>query len=98
MIAVGRLSHSQALEECLAPPPEAPKNPDAVGATIHRLNTKDGKSFYAKRKTTVEPVFGIIMEVMGFRRFLLRGVEAVNGEWRLVCLAFSLKRLCVLRA
>ena len=52
-----------------------------------RLTTVSGKAFYAKRKSTVEPVFGIIKEVMGFRRFLLRGLEKVKGEWRLVCLA-----------
>jgi transposase len=97
-IAVGRQRHDEALEERLAPVPEAPQNPDAVGAMKYRLKTTEGKAFYAKRKTTVEPVFGIIKEVMGFRRFLLRGLEAVKGEWRLVCLAFNLKRLCVLRA
>jgi len=97
-IAVGRQSHHEALEERLAPVPDAPKNPDAVSAMKYRLKTKEGKAFYAKRKTTVEPVFGIIKEVMGFRRFLLRGLEAVKGEWRLVCLAFNLKRLCALRA
>ena len=97
-IAVGRQSHYEALEERLAPVPEAPQNPDAVDAMKHRLKTTEGKAFYAKRKTTVEPVFGIINEVMGFRRFLLRGLEAVKGEWRLVCLAFNLKRLCALRA
>jgi hypothetical protein len=47
----------------------------------HRLKTEAGKQFYAKRKSTVEPVFGIIKEVMGFRRFMLRGFEAVTGEW-----------------
>ena len=97
-IAVGRQSHDQALEERLAPVPEAPNDPDAVGAMKHRLNTQEGKAFYAQRKTTVEPVFGIIKAVMGFRRFLWRGLEAVKSEWRLVCLAFNLKRLCVLRA
>jgi transposase len=97
-IAVGRQRHDEALEERLAPVPAAPRNPDAVSAMTYRLKTTEGKAFYAKRKTTVEPVFGIIKEVMGFRRFLLRGLEAVKGEWRLVCLAFNLKRLCVLRA
>ena len=96
-IAVGRQPHHEALEERLAPVPAAPNNPDAVGAMKHRLKTKEGKAFYAKRKTTSEPVFGIIKEVMGFRRFLLRGLEAVKGEWRLVCLAFNLKRLFVLQ-
>ena len=51
----------------------------------------------AQRKATVEPVFGIIKEVMGFRRFMLRGLDAGRGEWTLVCMDFNLKRLCVLR-
>ena len=42
-------------------------------------------------------MFGIIKEVMGFRRFMLRGLSSVQGEWVLVCMAFNLKRLCVLR-
>ena len=96
LIAVGRQRHHDALAERLAPVPEAPPNPDAVTAMQHRLKTPEGKALYARRKTTSEPVFGIIKEVMGFRRFLLRGLEAVKGEWRLVCLAFNLKRLCVL--
>ena len=96
-IAVGRQPHHEALEQRLAPVPAAPNHPDAVGAMTHRLKTQAGKAFYAQRKSTVEPVFGIIKEVMGFRRFLLRGLEAVKGEWRLVCLAFNLKRLFVLQ-
>ncbi|MFW6188793.1 MAG: transposase [Planctomycetota bacterium] len=48
---------------------------------------------YAKRKLSVEPVFGIIKEVLGFRQFLLRGVEKVRAEWRLVWLASNVKRL-----
>ena len=97
LIAVGRQRHHEALAERLAPVPEAPPNPDAMGAMKHRLKTKEGKAFYAQRKTTSEPVFGIIKEVIGFRRFLLRGLEAVKGEWRWVCLAFNLKRLFVLQ-
>ena len=97
LIAVGRQRHHEALAERLAPVPEALPNPDAMSAMQHRLKTQEGKAFYAKRKTTSEPVFGIIKEVMGFRRFLLRGLAAVKGEWRLVCLAFNLKRLFVLQ-
>jgi transposase len=96
LIAVGRQSHHETLAARLAPVPDAPPNPDAVTAMQHRLKTPEGKALYAQRKTTSEPVFGIIKEVMGFRRFLLRGLEAVTGEWRLVCLAFNLKRLCML--
>ena len=92
-IACGRQSHNLTLEERLAIAPEPPENPDVVTAMKHRLKTEVGKQFYAKRKSTVEPVFGIIKEVMGFRRFLLRGLNAVTGEWTLVCIAFNLKRL-----
>ena len=60
------------------------------------MKTDVGRKLYAKRKSTVEPVFGIIKEVIGFRRFMLRGLDAVCGEWTLVCLAFNLKRLCAL--
>jgi hypothetical protein len=49
------------------------------------------------RKQTVEPVFGIIKSVMGFRQFSLRGWKKVTGEWNLVCLAWNLKRMAVLR-
>ena len=62
----------------------------------HRLQTKSGKVVYAMRKRTVKPVFGIIKSVMGFRQFLLPGLEAAKGEWDLVCTAFNLKRLYAL--
>ena len=96
-IAYGRQTHNLSLEERFAAPPPPPENPDALTAMQHRLKTEAGKQFYAKRKSTVEPVFGIIKEVMGFRRFMLRGFEAVTGEWTLVCIAFNLKRLCALK-
>jgi hypothetical protein len=59
----------------------------------HRLKTKDGRAIYAKRKCTVEPVFGIIKAIMGFRQFSLRGVKSVRGEWNLVCMAWNLKSM-----
>ena len=59
----------------------------------HRLKTKEGKNTYKKRKETVEPVFGIIKSVMGFRQFHLRGLDKVNLEWNLVTLAYNFKRL-----
>ena len=62
----------------------------------HRIKTTEGKKIYAKRKSTVEPAFGVIKQVMGFRQFLLRGLDAVTGEWTLVCIAYNLKRLHVL--
>ena len=63
----------------------------------HALKTKAGRATYALRKQSVEPVFGIIKSVMGFRQFLLRGLDKVRNEWTLVCLAWNLKRMAVLR-
>ena len=62
-----------------------------------RMQTPDGRKLYAQRKSTVEPAFGIIKAVMGFRQFLLRGLQAVQGEWALVCTAWNLKRMHVLK-
>lgn len=58
-----------------------------------QLETPQGRSKYRLRKQTVEPVFGILKEAMGFRRFLLRGLEKVRGEWQLVCLAYNCRRM-----
>ena len=58
-----------------------------------KLETDEGRAKYKLRKQTVEPVFGIVKEVMGFRQFLLRGVDKVSGEWQLVTLAYNFKRL-----
>ena len=62
-----------------------------------RLDSDIGRRLYRLRKMTVEPVFGIIKEVLGFRRFHLRGLEKVDGEWALVCLAYNMRRLFVLK-
>jgi hypothetical protein len=56
------------------------------------LRSKKGKEIYKRRKQTVEPVFGIIKEVLGFRRFSLRGEFETDCEWSLVCLGYNLKR------
>lgn len=95
-IAVDRQSHHQPLMERFKEPPPLPDDSDTVEAMKHRLKTKAGKEVYKKRKCTIEPVFGIIKSVMGFRQFLLRGLGAVKGEWDLVCIAFNLKRLFAL--
>ncbi len=58
-----------------------------------KVRTPEGKALYARRKVIVEPVFGQIKEVRGFRRFLLRGLEKIRGEWRLVCLTHNLLKL-----
>jgi transposase len=58
-----------------------------------KLRTESGRALYARRKTIVEPVFGQIKECRGFRRFLLRGLAKIRGEWRLVCLTHNLLKI-----
>jgi transposase len=96
-IAPGREAHRQTLAELLAPapaPPPAGASPRVQMA--YKLHTQEGQAIYRARKRTVEPVIGIIKEVLGFRQFSLRGERAAAGEWCLVCLAYNLKRLHVL--
>jgi transposase len=58
-----------------------------------KVRTPEGKALYARRKVIVEPVFGQIKEARGFRRFLLRGLDAIRGEWRLICLTHNLLKI-----
>ena len=58
-----------------------------------KVRTPEGKALYARRKVIVEPVFGQIKEARGFRRFLLRGLQKIRGEWRLVCLGHNLLKI-----
>jgi transposase len=58
-----------------------------------KLATESGRAVYAQRKTIVEPVFGQMKEARGFRRFLLRGLAQIRGEWRLVCLTHNLLKI-----
>jgi hypothetical protein len=92
-ISIGRQQHHMSWKERLADPGPPPKDPTPVEAMQWRLRTKAGRAFYGKRKSTVEPVFGIIKHVMGFRQFLLRGLRKVAGEWKLVQCAYNLKRM-----
>jgi transposase len=98
MIAQGRQSHYPPLSERFAKARPAPQNPTPLEAMNHRLQTPEGKKLYALRKQTPEPVFGIIKSVMGFRQFLLRGLEKVQGEWSLVTMAWNIKRMFALAA
>ena len=88
-IAMGRERHRLPVEQRWTPPP--PLDPDAgpVEAMAHRVSTLEGRAIYAKRKSTVEPVFGIIKSVLGFRQFHLRGLDDVSGEWTLVSMALE---------
>jgi transposase len=96
LIALGREAHHPSLSERFAEAPPAPENPTPVEAMVHRLKTLEGRKLYAQRKHTPEPVFGIIKSVLGFRQFLLRGLDKVRGEWNLVTMAWNLKRMFVL--
>ncbi len=93
--AVRRARHHQPLAEYEAhPEPEPPPADSPVQERMeYRLATAQGRALYKLRKQTVEPVFGIIKEVLGFRRFQLRGFEKVSLEWTLVSLAWNMKRL-----
>ena len=97
LIAVAKEDHHPDWRERHSEPPPPPENATPLQTMAHRLKTKAGRALYALRKQTVEPVFGIIKSVMEFRQFSLRGLTKVTGEWTLVCLAWNLKRLAVLR-
>ena len=95
-ISPGRNKHNEPLWERFTSPEELPENADMVAIMKYKLKTPEGRMLYAKRKCTVEPVFGIIKHVMGFRQFLLRGLDAVSGEWDLVSIAWNIKRMFIL--
>ena len=96
LIAMGRQPHYPSLAERFEDTPPPPENPTPVEAMAYRLKTPDGRTLYALRKQVPEPVFGIIKSVLGFRQFLLRGLDRVQGEWSLVTMAWNMKRLFVL--
>jgi transposase len=98
LIAMGRQPHHPPLAERFAPAPPPPNNPTPLEAMAHRLKTPEGRALYALRKHTPEPVFGIIKSALGFRQFLLRGLDNVRGEWNLVTMAYNMKRLFALAA
>jgi hypothetical protein len=93
---MGRQAHHPTLDERFAAAPPPPQDPTPLEAMDHRLKTPEGKQLYALRKQIPEPVFGIIKSVLGFRQFLLRGLDHVRGEWSLVAMAWNIKRMFVL--
>jgi len=97
LLSIRRESHHQPLMERFAPDSEAPPPTDPVEHMNYRLSTQAGKALYKLRKQTVEPVFGIIKQVMGWRQLSLRGLQKAQGEWSLVTMAWNIKRMFVLR-
>src|SRR5467141_3815927 len=94
-MATGRQRHHD--------PGAVPQEPATAQARMAaKVQTPKGKALYARRKVIVEPVFGQIKEARGFRRFLLRGLDNIRGEWRLVCLTHNLLKIwrygCVVHA
>ncbi len=83
-IAAGRQKHHE---------PEAEVSTELATAKEQmaaKVRTPEGKALYRRRKVIVEPVFGQIKEARGFRRFSLRGLKKIRGEWSLVCLTHNL--------
>ena len=96
-IATGREAHHKDLNTLLGNLPSAPSaDASPKEKMAYKLATEIGHAIYRLRKCTVEPVIGIIKEIMGFRQFSLRGLKSAIGEWCLVCLAFNLKRMHIL--
>jgi len=97
-IATGRRPHHQGWRAYFLDNPDPPADDaSAKEQMAYKLRTEIGKALYRLRKSTVEPVIGIIKEVLTFRQFSLRGLFAAGGEWTLVCLAYNLKRLHTLQ-
>jgi transposase len=96
----GRQKHGRTVAQLEKRDDPAEPGPDAPHAEhmAHRLQTQAGRALYGLRKQTIEPVFGIIKEALGFRRFSLRGLGKVNLEWTLVSLSYNIKRLFHLKA
>jgi hypothetical protein len=94
-IADSREPHNQSALVRFSEPEECcPSNEsDPVGNMRHRLRTQAGKALYALRKSTIEPVFGIIKSILGLRQFSLRGAKLVASEWAMACTAWNIKRL-----
>jgi hypothetical protein len=97
VLQVARENHRHWRERFEEPLPLSAAPASHAEQVRHALKTRAGRAAYALRKQTVEPVFGIIKSVMGFRQFLLRGLHNVRNEWTLTCLAWNLKRMAVLR-
>jgi transposase len=92
-IAAGREKHHLDVFERFSEPTALAPAASTGEKMRHKLRTRAGRAIYALRKQVVEPVFGIIKEIMGFRRFHLRGFPSAQGEWSLVSIAYNLKRL-----
>jgi transposase/cell division septum initiation protein DivIVA len=90
-VATERLKHHEKVAS--APRGRIPKDLPAKPRMARKLRTKKGRELYAKRKGMIEPIFGQIKQVLGFRQFSLRGLASMRGEWRLMCVVHNLLKL-----
>jgi hypothetical protein len=90
-IATERLKHNEEIPP--VPRGRIPKNLSAKQRMARKLRTKKGREVYAKRKGIIEPIFGQLKHVLGFRQFSMRGLAAMRGEWRLMCTVHNLLKL-----
>jgi hypothetical protein len=90
-IATERLKHNQEIPP--APRGRIPKDYTAQQRMARKLRTVKGRATYAKRKGIIEPIFGQLKQVLGFRQFSMRGLAAMRGEWRLMCAVHNLLKL-----
>lgn len=97
LLAVKREVHHLPVIQRFAPNAPQPQTTEPLASMAHRLSTQAGKALYKLRKQTVEPVFGIIKRVMGWRQMSMRGLDKAQGEWSLVTMAWNIKRMHVLR-
>ena len=90
-MATGRQKHNQGKAQTNSEP--MPAGATAKEKMQAKLKTPEGQKLYGRRKVIVEPVFGQIKGVRGFRRFSFRGLLKIAGEWSLVCLTHNLLKL-----
>ena len=88
IVALGR-------EGCEQAEVNAAKYPQTA-AMAARLQTREAKAAYRRRKAIVEPPNGWVKAILGFRQFSFRGLEKVRAEWKLVCMALNLRRMAYL--
>ena len=90
-LATGRQKHHEEADE------SEPATPSTEASAKERMQEKlrsaPGKTLYAARKQIVEPVFGMTKSARGIRKFLLRGLEKVSAEWRLICLTQNMPKI-----
>lgn len=92
-ISTSRRQHHPSWKQRISEPDPPPEAPSPREQMKWKLQTEEGKDFYAKRKNTVEPVFGVLKEAIGFRQFMLRGIQKASGEWKLLQCAYNLKKM-----